>query len=168
MAHAFDTIDGSDKHSGPDTNAREPLRARALAACSSHAARGSAYEDMHMSPQLHRYEQRGTGKHLEARSETTPFASWQTKQSRGQSPLPSLMLQHCSTPRFQPAPAPRLGGHELVAAAPPARKLHAAAQLLPRGHSACRSGLAQEVRDGCNSLVVEEGQLEAPAPRRSP
>jgi len=66
MAHAFDTIDGSDKHSGPDTNAREPLRARALAACSSHAARGSAYEDMHMSPQLHRYEQRGTGKHLEA------------------------------------------------------------------------------------------------------
>ena len=33
-----------------------------------------------------------------------------------------------------------------------------------------RSGLAHEVRDGCNSLAVEleEGQLEAPGTRRSP
>ena len=84
------------------------------------------------------------GKHLEAHARQTPFAGWQTKQSRWQSPLLSLLLQHCSTHGFHPAPALRLGGSELVAATPPARKLHAAAQLLPRGHSACRSGLARK------------------------
>ena len=31
-----------------------------------------------------------------------------------------------------------------------------------------RSGLAQEVRDGCNSLAIEEDQLEAPGTRRGP
>jgi hypothetical protein len=108
------------------------------------------------------------GKHLEALARQTPFAGWHADESRRQSPLTHCALQNYSTRGLQPAPALRHCARELVAAAPPARKLHAAVQLLPRGHSACRSGLAQQVRDGCSSLAVEEGQLEAPAPRGSP
>ena len=107
-------------------------------------------------------------KHLEALARQTPFAGWHAEQCRRQSPLATLMLQHCSTHRLQPAPALRHFAHETVTAAPRAQKLPAAAQLLRRGKSACRSGLAQEVRDSCNSLAVEEGQLEAPGTRRGP
>ena len=70
------------------------------------------------------------GKHLEAHARQTPFAGWHADESRGQSPLTHCALQNYSTRGFQPAPALRHCARELVAAAPPARKLHAAAQLL--------------------------------------
>ena len=167
-AHAFDTIDGTDKHSGPNRNARDPLRARVLKALSSRAARDCGHEDMRKPPQLHRFASRFCKQASGSITRQTPFAGWHAEQCRRQSPLATLMLQHCSTHRLQPAPALRHFAHETVTAAPRARKLPAAAQLLWRGKSACRSGLAQEVRDSCNSLAVEEGQLEAPGTRRGP
>ena len=68
------------------------------------------------------------GKHLEALARQTPFAGWHADESRRQSPLTHCALQNYSTRGLQPAPALRHCARELVAAAPPARKLHAAAQ----------------------------------------
>ena len=57
-AHAFDRIDGTDTHSGPNRNARDPLRTRVLKALISRAARNCGHEDMRKQPQLHRFASR--------------------------------------------------------------------------------------------------------------
>ena len=110
-------------------------------------------------------------KHLEALARQTPFAGWHAEQMRWQWPMPSLTQPQSST-----HPATRIAARPPFVTArtsrvPPLHGLEvacAAAQLLRRGKSACRSGLAQQVRDGCNSLAVRKGQLEPPATRRGP
>ena len=90
-----------------DTNARDPLRACPLAACSSCAARKSAHEDMRMPPQLHHFDKRDGVTHLEARARQTPIAGWHAEQCRRQTKphwrLLSFMLQHCSS-LYPPVP----------------------------------------------------------------
>ena len=115
--HAFDTLDGTDKHSGPDRNARDPLRARALAACSSCAARLYGHEGMHMPPQLHRFDKREAGDHLEAR----PIARWHADESRRQWPMHYLTKAQPSLMPIHRAPALRHCARDVVTAAPRAR-----------------------------------------------
>ena len=119
--HAFDTLDGTDKHSGPNRNARDPLRARALAARSSCAARLSGHEDMHMPSQLHHFDKREAGDHLEARNAATPIASWHADESRRQWPMHYMTNAQPSLMTIHRAPALHHCARDVVTAAPRAR-----------------------------------------------
>ena len=170
--HAFDTLDGTDKHSGPDRNARDPLCARALAARSSCAALLSGHEDMHMPSQLHRFDKREAGDHLEARNAATPIASWHADESRRQWPMHYMTNAQPSLMTIHRAPALHHCARDVVTAAPWARSCLRGRTAAPERQAGLsfwpHPAITQPVWDGCNSLAVEEGQLEPPAPRKVP
>ena len=145
---------GPNKHSGSDRNARDPLRARALAARSSCAALLSGHEDMHMPSQLHRFDKREAGDHLEARNAATPIASWHADESRRQWPMHYMTNAQPSLMTIHRAPALHHCARDVVTAAPRARSCLRGRTAAPKRQAgaACRSGLTQPVWDGCNSL----------------
>ena len=112
---------GPNKHSDSDRDARDPFRARALAARSSCAARLSGHEDMHMPSQLHRFDKREAGDHLEARNAATPIASWHADESRRQWPMHHMTNAQPSLMTIHRAPALHHCARDVVTAAPRAR-----------------------------------------------
>ena len=162
---------GPNKHSGSDRNARDPLRARALAARSSCAARLSGHEDMHMPSQLHRFDKREAGDHLEARNAATPIASWHADESSAA--MANALYDECTAvldddpPRARPPSLRARRGY----------RRSTGSKLPARPHSCSREASRLVVPASPNqfgmaatlwpSRRVSSKYLEPPAPRRS-
>ena len=74
-----------------------------------------------MPPQLHRFDKREAGDHLEARNEARPIAKWHADESRRQWPMHYLTKAQPSLMPIHRAPALRHCGRDVVTAAPRAR-----------------------------------------------
>ena len=110
-------------------NARDVVRARALAACPSHARRPELLEDIFNSPGLPRIETHDAAQHFRYATRRTQSGIRQLKRTLRKILVPSWTLQPQSLMPHQAAPALRHAAREQIKHVPPPRK----SQHLHRG-----------------------------------